>query len=90
MLSCCGVLVMNIREKQILKYYMINNSVIPFEFICNGEDSIGLVLNYGLEQKVVVPKKHEGVPVTEIWPTCFMANDDIESVIIQNGITAIY
>lgn len=81
---------MDIREKQILKYYMASNNAIPFEFIFDGEDSLNLILNYGTEKKVIVPKKHEGVPVTEISPTCFMANDDIERVTIQNGITAIY
>lgn len=80
---------MNIRQKLMLKYMMLNSS-FPFDFIYLSEDTVNLLLYIGESKNVKVPKKYDGTPIVEINSTCFAANDDIEKVKIANGITAIY
>lgn len=80
---------MNNRQKAILKYMMLNNPP-PFDFIYFLEDDINLILYYGSKAKLNIPNNYKKDNITEINSTCFNVNDDIQSIKIPEGITAIY
>ena len=90
-LNCAGNIYLGQETAQAVYYGEIYIWPIEnYNFIYNIDNNqVALIFYQGEETSIRTPRRIDGANTTSISPICFNGNENIESVIINNGITEI-